>query len=165
MIVKRYLKNQHDRVIISATAGFGMNLAYALYHGISGMMTGFLWLLLLCAYYMILSVMRFSAILYDHRNVKKPPFSESQEIMMITIAAYTFYKAAMAIVNAIKARRQQSSWLTAIRNIGCADAAASLLTLQRSMLVSFGGMSNRDISLMNALTGAGVCTLIAGAGI
>ena len=84
---------------------------------------------------------------------------------MITIAAYTFYKAAMAIVNAIKARRQQSSWLTAIRNIGCADAAASLLTLQRSMLVSFGGMSNRDISLMNALTGAGVCTLIAGAGI
>lgn len=50
------------------------------------------------------------------------------EIMMIAIAAYTFYKMTMAIVNAIKAGKQQSLWLTAIRNIGCADAAASLLT-------------------------------------
>jgi len=79
--------------------------------------------------------------------------------MMIAIAAYTFYKMTMAIVNAIKAGKQQSLWLTAIRNIGCADAAASLLTLQHSMLVSFEGMSNRDIDLMNALAGAGVCLL------
>ena len=57
------------------------------------------------------------------------------EILMITIATYTFYKITMAIINAAKARKQQSLWLRAIRNIGCADAAASLLTLQRSMLV------------------------------
>ena len=87
------------------------------------------------------------------------------EIMMITIAAYTFYKITMALVNAIKAGKQHSLWLTAIRNIGCADAAASLLTLQRSMLVSFEGMSNQDMELMNALTGAGVCLLTAALGI
>lgn len=198
-VVTRILKNQHDRVIIAAASGFGLNLAYALYHGIVGILSASLWLLLLCAYYIILSVMRFSAVLYDHRSTKSSSsFSEQflyrflggmltllsvilalsvylsfrydvaivhQEIMMITIATYTFYKTTMAIVNAIKAGRQHSSWLIAIRNIGCADAAASLLTLQRSMLVSFEGMSNRDMELMNALTGAGVCLLTAALGI
>lgn len=197
--VKRILENQHDRVTISATLGFGLNLAYALYHGVVGMTSASLWLLLLSAYYIILSVMCFSAVLYDHRSTKnKAAFSKQflyrflggmltllsvilalsvylsfrydiaivhQEIMMITIATYTFYKITIAIVNAVKARRQHSSWLIAIRNIGCADAAASLLTLQRSMLVSFDGMSNRDMELMNALTGAGVCLLTAALGI
>lgn len=197
--VKQILKDQHNRVILSATAGFGLNLAYALYHGVIGIMTGSLWLLLLCAYYMILSVIRFSAVLYDHQSTKNiPSFSEQflfrflggmlillavilavsswlsfqydvaivySEIMMITIATYTFYKITIAIVNAIKARKQQSLWLIAIRNIGCADAAAALLTLQRSMLVSFEGMSNQDMQLMNALTGAGVCLLTTALGI
>ena len=111
--------------MISAAAGFVLNLAYALYHGTVGIMSGSLWLLLLCAYYIILSVMRFSAVLYDHRSTKSSSsFSEQflfrflggmltllsvilafsvylsfrydvavvhQKIMMITIAAYTFY--------------------------------------------------------------------------
>lgn len=177
-LVKQILNNQHNRVILSATAGFGLNVAYALYHGVSGIMTGSLWFLLLCAYYMILSVIRFSAVLYDRQCTQNiPSFSEQflfrfvggmlpllsvilalsvylsfqydvaivhSEIMMITIAAYTFYKITLAIVNAIKARKQQSLWLIALRNIGCADAAASLLTLQRSMLASFEGMSNQE---------------------
>ncbi|MGI5897496.1 MAG: hypothetical protein ACOX6U_11235 [Oscillospiraceae bacterium] len=193
VLVKRMPKEQHNRVIFSVTAGFGLNLAYALYHGMIGIMTGSLWFLLLCAYYMILSVIRFSAVRYDRQSAKNSPsFSERflfrflggmlillavilavsswlsfqydvaivySKIMMIIIATYTFYKITIAIVNAIKARKQQSLWLIALRNIGCADAAASLLTLQRSMLVSFGGMSNQDIELMNALTGAGVCLL------
>ena len=86
------------------------------------------------------------------------------EIMMITIATYTFYKITMAITNEIKARKQHTLWLIAIRNIGCADAAASLLTLQRSMLVSFERMSNREIGILNDLTGAGVCLLTAALG-
>ena len=197
--IKQILKNQHNRVIISAAVGFGLNLAYALYHGVIGIMTGFLWFLLLCAYYMLLNVVRFSAVLYDHQSAKNnSSFSEQflfrfvggmlillavilavsswlsfqfdvavaySEIMMITIAAYTFYKIIIAIVNAVKARKQQSLWLISLRNIGCADAAASLLTLQRSMLVSFEGMSNQDMQLMNALTGAGVCLLTTAFGI
>lgn len=196
---KYFFKNQHERIILSAFAGFGLNLAYALYHGVIGMAEKSLWLFFLCAYYLILGVMRFSAVLYAHKSRKNlPSFSEyflfrflggmlsllsvllafsiylsfrydvanaHPEIMMITIAAYTFYKITMALVNAVKARRLQSSWLIALRNIGCADAAASLLTLQRSMLVSFQGMKSQDICLMNALTGAGVCALLAGLGI
>ena len=63
VVVKRIFESQHDRVTISAALGFGLNLAYALYHGVVGMMSASLWLLLLSAYYIILSVMRFSAVL------------------------------------------------------------------------------------------------------
>lgn len=198
-IIKKLIESPYDRVILSAMAGLGMNLTYAFYHGIMGIILQSIWLLLICAYYIILSVMRCSAILYDHWTKKNnSAFSERfllrfvggmlallavilafsvylsfrydvaiqhQEIMMITIATYTFYKITMAIINAVKVHRQKSNLLIVIRNIGCADAAASLLTLQRSMLVSFEGMSVQNIRVMTALTGALVCSLTAAIGI
>lgn len=82
------------------------------------------------------------------------------EIMMITIATYTFSKITMAAVNAVKQRKNPSGLLAVIRNIRYAEVAASVLTLQRSMLVSFGGMSEEKIHLMNMLTGAAVCLFV-----
>ncbi len=82
------------------------------------------------------------------------------EITMITIAAYTFTKITMAIVRAVKQRRDPSPLLRTIRNIGYADVSASILTLQRSMLVSFEGMDDRQARLMNSLTGAAVCLFV-----
>ena len=82
------------------------------------------------------------------------------EITMITIAAYTFTKITMAIVRAVKQRRDPSPLLRTIRNIGYAEVSASILTLQRSMLVSFGGMDDRQARLMNSLTGAAVCLFV-----
>ena len=79
---------------------------------------------------------------------------------MITIATYTFYKVVLAIINTVKVRKENSLLLSSIRNIGCADAAVSILSLQRSMLVSFGAMEREDIFLMNVLTGAGVFLII-----
>ncbi|MGI6182388.1 MAG: hypothetical protein ACOYIE_09985, partial [Agathobaculum sp.] len=70
VLVKRILESQHDRVLIAAASGFGLNLSYALYHGAVGIMSGSVWLLLLCAYYIVLSVMRFSVVLYDHLSAK-----------------------------------------------------------------------------------------------
>ena len=60
-------------------------------------------------------------------------------ILMITIATYTFYKITMAVVRAVKQRHDPSPLLAAIRSIGYAEVAASVLTMQRSMLVSFEG--------------------------
>lgn len=51
------------------------------------------------------------------------------EIMVISIAAYTFYKITMALINMIKVRKTQSPILITIRNIGVADALVSMLTL------------------------------------
>lgn len=198
-LVNRMLESQRDRVILAASMGLSLNLAYAVYHGALGFYSRSLWFLLLGAYYILLSVMRFGVMRYESQNRKNDDFLslefmlhflgilflalavllafsvywsfrydvavQYQEITMITIATYTFYKITAASVQAVKARKQQSFWLIALRNIGCADATASLLTLQRSMLVSFDGMSSEKIAVMNALTGAGVCFLIAVLGI
>lgn len=88
-----------------------------------------------------------------------------EEIVMITIATYTFYKITVAIVQAVKQHKNFSPLLTTIRNIGYAEVAASILTLQRSMLVSFGSMDNRQIHLMNAMTGAAVCLFVLARGL
>lgn len=82
------------------------------------------------------------------------------EIIMITIATYTFYKITMAIVKAVKQHKNPSPLLRTIRNIGYAEVAASILTLQRSMLASFGSMNVEKVYFMNAVTGAAVCLFV-----
>lgn len=81
-------------------------------------------------------------------------------ITMITIATYTFYKITIAIVKAVKQHKTPYPLLSTIRNIGYAEVAASILTLQRSMLVSFGTMSAKNIHFMNAVTGTAVCLFV-----
>lgn len=83
------------------------------------------------------------------------------EIMVISIAAYTFYKITMALINMIKVRKTQSPILITIRNIGVADALVSMLTLQAAMLASFQDKSSLNSNQMNAITGLAVCILIA----
>ena len=106
---------------------------------------------------MLLSIVLSYSVYY---SVCRETAKAGGEIVMITIAAYTFYKVIIAFVNAAKTAKHRSPILTAIRNIACADAAASLLSLQRSMLVSFDGMSLSEIRLMNTVTGIFVCLFI-----
>lgn len=87
------------------------------------------------------------------------------EIMVISIAAYTFYKITMAVINMVKVRKMESPILIAIRNIGVADALVSVLTLQATMLASFRETSSLDPNRMNGITGLAVCILIAALGV
>ena len=87
------------------------------------------------------------------------------EIMVISIAAYTFYKITMAAINMVKVRKTKSPILITIRNISAADALVSVLTLQATMLASFQNKSTLDVNLMNAITGLAVCVLISILGI
>lgn len=87
------------------------------------------------------------------------------EIIVISIAAYTFYKIITAVINMIKVRKMQSPILITIRNIGVADALVSVLTLQSTMLASFQDRGNIDANRMNAITGLAVCVLITVLGI
>lgn len=82
------------------------------------------------------------------------------EIIMITIATYTFYKITIAVIKAVKQHKNSSLLLKTIRNISYAEVAASILTLQRSMLVSFGAVEADKIWLMNSVTGAAVCLFV-----
>lgn len=87
------------------------------------------------------------------------------EIVVISIATYTFYKIIMAVVNMVKVRKMQSLVLITIRNIGVADALVSMLTLQATMLASFQGKGGLDANRMNAITGMVVCVLILALGV
>ncbi len=78
------------------------------------------------------------------------------EIIMITIATYTFTKITIAIIGMVKARHTASPALKTLRNISLADACVSVYTMQRSMLQSFPGMGAEDILLLNIFTGTAV---------
>lgn len=88
-----------------------------------------------------------------------------EEITMITIATYTFYKIGLSVFRAVRRSRHPLPLHGVIRGIGYAEAAASVLTLQRSMLVSFEGMGEAEIRTMNLLTGGGVCLFVLGLGV
>ena len=82
---------------------------------------------------------------------------ELHMIVMIALAAYSFTKITLSIIKLIKARRSKSATLITLLNISLADAFVSIYALQRSMLVSFEGMSEAEIVIMNAALGSAVC--------
>ena len=191
---KRIANDQRYRILLSAAAGFVINLLYALYNGAVGMVTGSMWFLAMGAYYTVLSIMCFSAALCGWKGGAKSSAGMEyfvmrlsggllmvlslilagfvfaslshnvaaghDTILMITIAAYTFWKLAMAGMRAVRQRRENASpLLTVVRAIGYADAAASVLTLQMAMFASFSH-SGHPPRVMNAVTGAAVCLFI-----
>jgi divalent metal cation (Fe/Co/Zn/Cd) transporter len=82
------------------------------------------------------------------------------EIVMIAMAAYTFTKITLAVINLVKARKSASEKIVTLRNISLSDACVSIFALQRSMLVSFGDMPETDIQIFNAVIGAAVCVIV-----
>ena len=167
-----------------------INIIYAFGNLGLGLYEKSYWFITAGAYYTILSVMRFAAVLFDRKNsisrelfvqkfsgvmlmclsivlfgsvylsVKFDIANEIHEIAMITIATYTFTKLILAIIKAVKVRNKNSPILKALRNISLSDAAVSVFSMQRSMLVSFAGMSGSEIKLMNSLTGTGICLVV-----
>ena len=77
------------------------------------------------------------------------------EIMVISIAAYTFYKITMAVVNMVKVRKTKSPILITIRNIGAADALVSMLTLPAAMFASFQDKNSLNTNQINGAVTAG----------
>lgn len=63
------------------------------------------------------------------------------EITTIALAAYTFTAFTVATVNIIKYRRHNSPVYTASKAISLASACVSMLTLEATMLTTFGGSS------------------------
>lgn len=185
-------------MVRAAAVSLGCNCLYALYHGVLGLVHLSLWSLSLGAFYAILAVARFCALLSGRTRAGETAtasggfvmaasgalllllsvvlagvlaISLSQHIAtaydtvtMITIATYTFYKITVAVVNRVR-RPGTSALSKVIRNIRYAEVAASVLTLQRSMLASFGTPEETPADWMNALTGAAVCLFILSLGI
>ena len=173
-----------DRTLRLALASLSLNIAFAAYHLVMGLVTSSWWLLALSSYYLVLSVVRFVVLRSQSGEYFIAKFTgwmlillsvplavtvilsvvrdrghERHMIVMIAMAAYAFTKITLATIKLVKARRSTSATLIALRNISFADALVSIFALQRSMLVSFEGMTEAEIVIMNAALGSAVCVV------
>ena len=174
-----------DRTLKLALVSLLFNMVYSAYHIIFGITTHSWWLFTIGIYYAILSIVRF--VVLRHKGKKhfvirftgimlmvlslsligtvilafvKDRGTEFHLIVMLTIAVYAFTKITLATIKWIKARKSQSAKLITLRNISFVDAFVSIFSLQRSMLVSFEGMTETEIRIMNTATGCGVCIIV-----
>lgn len=161
------------------------NLAFSAYHIGFAVLTYSWWLLTVGAYYAILSAVRFAVLLSKNEKRSSAKFAGGMlmvlslplagtvilsfmkdrgtvyhEIVMITISVYAFTKIILASVNLIRSRESTSLRLITLRSVSFADAFVSIFSLQRSMLVSFGDMSEASIRMMNLATGSAVCMIV-----
>ena len=174
-----------NRTLNLALASLIFNIAFAIYHLILGLVTSSWWMLTLGSYYFVLSVVRFVVLRAKSKkrfitkltgwmliilsiplagtvilSVIRDRGHELHMIVMIAMAAYAFTKITLATIKLIKARRSTSARLITLRNISFADAFVSIFALQRSMLVSFEGMTEAEIVIMNAALGSAVCVIV-----
>jgi len=168
-----------------ASASLIINMAYSAYHIIFGAVTRSWWFFTIGIYYAILSVVR--VVVFRHKGKKhfvirftgimlmalslslvgtvilafvKDRGTEFPLVVMLAIAVYAFTKITLATIKWIKARKSKAVRLITLRNISFADAFVSIFSLQRSMLVSFEGMSETEIRIMNVATGSAVCIIV-----
>ena len=174
-----------DRTLKLAIGSLAFNIAFATYYLVMGLVTNSWWLLTLGSYYLVLSLVRFMVLRSKSKerfiakftgwmlillsiplvgtvilSVVRDRGHERQMIVMLALAAYAFTKITLATIKLIKARRSSSATLITLRNISFADAFVSIFALQRSMLVSFEGMTETEIVIMNATLGSAVCVIV-----
>lgn len=85
--------------------------------------------------------------------------------IMIAIATYTFIKLGLTISKAVKSNKDPRIQTKTTRCIAYVETAASVLSLQRSMIVSFDNGNQEWAQLMNSISGIIVCLFIATIGI
>jgi len=174
-----------NRIHKSALISLASNIAFGVYHIAFGVMGRSWWLFTVGVYYVILSIARFAVIMTKRNGrfvtkfagimlmVLSVPLAGTvvlavvtdrgtvfHEIVMIAIAVYAFTKITIATVKLVKSRHIRSAKAVTLRNISFATAFVSIFSLQRSMLVSFEGMTESGIRIMNGATGSGVCIIV-----
>ncbi len=108
----------------------------------------------------LLVVLSFCIVGVNILSAVKDRGTAFHEIVMITVATYTFTKITIAIIGMAKAKHSPSPVLKTLRNISLSDACVSIYTMQRSMLVSFPGVEASEILLLNILTGSAVWIVV-----
>lgn len=174
-----------NKILKSAFISLAFNIAFGAYHIVFGVMEQSWWLFTVGVYYVILSIARFAVIMTKRTGrfvtkfagimlmVLSVPLAGTvvlavvadrgtvfHEIVMIAIAVYAFTKITLATVKLVKSRHIRSAKAVTLRNISFATAFVSIFSLQRSMLVSFDGMTESGIRIMNGATGSGVCIIV-----
>ena len=186
----RLMEDNRYRVIVKSVLSLVFNLLFAFYNGILGVLSSSLIFIASSVYYLLLSAMRFSAVLLNEKgksqndgliasivgvmlivlsvvfhmmvvvSMKDNTATLYGTITMIAIATFTFTKITMSVITAVKHKGEHSKLFKAVNAIRYSEVAVSLLTMQQSMLVSFEGADEKASVILNACTGAGVCFFI-----
>ncbi len=164
---EKFLSDSHFRAMTIALLSMGCNILYSILYGVMAYIYSSFWFLTMFAYYLILGLLRLSVAVFgrSRKNIERKMtvciglglifiavilagsvtinFHSSvtvkyDQILMITIATYTFVLAFLAVRNVVLAHKQKSAQMIALRNISLASATASMLSLQRSMITTFG---------------------------
>ncbi len=167
---------------------FIINLVFAIYNCVLGIASYSWWFISVGAYYIILSSMRITIIAFSSKDRKNERFImrfsgimifllsvvlcgivymtinqfgaiKYHEIAMITIALYAFIKLTLAIYEFAKLKKNHKPYIKTLRSISFMDSIVSIYSLQRSMLVSFEGMSTENIIIFNTISGVGMCLI------
>lgn len=178
----RYITDGELRIVVSLYIGLAVNILFAAFKIAMGVLYNSAWLYAMAGYNTILTIMRFvvfreqkkgnalrcaevcgwlmlvlniaiSVIMYMVIVMKQPIVYH--EIVVIALAAYTFYCFTMAIINVIKYRKKNPIYFT-IKRIDLVKAIVSIFTMQVAMLTQYGGTDGFDTGLMNTLTGIAV---------
>ena len=188
--------DRKKQIRTSLYQSLGINLIYAVFKIVSGIVYRSAWLWSSGLYYMVLSLIRFILVLYERRiNRIEDPLrqkllgwdgfrscgflllllnltmsgmvfqmiwqdtaSSYPEIVVIAIAAYTFYRLSVAIIQVYQSRKQKTPIQGAARNISLTAAMMSLFSLQTALFSTYGEDFTQQF-LMNSLTGGAVCLL------
>ena len=167
---------------------------YALFNGVLAIVYRSWWFTAMCAYHAVLALMKLAVVSPEWKKGSGRPvvmrrigivmialavvvsgivtvtISESvgrayNIVVMIAIAAFTFYVVINACVNMVKARKRTGSTILILRNISCAAAVGSILSLERSMLSTFGSSTDRFTYTVEGVSGLAGFLIILGLGI
>ncbi len=174
---------------LSTLLSTGWNLTFALINGVISLVYSSYWYLTLFAFYLLLGLMKMSAVtlsrskkrteadLLRHNalamfglavivcglmilTIKEVHNPVKNKTLMIITAAYTFVFVGLTVNNVIRAHMQKSAVMITLRNISCAGALVSLLSLERAMLGTFGNASNQFSLMMQAWSGGIVFVIL-----
>ena len=186
---KKFTSEYDFRTLITSTASLALNISYAVFNIVIAIISRSLWYGAIGVYHLLLVGMR-SDVLLSRKKESLASYIRCASLLTLlsfflslavwqmvakdlafvrfgwtiyAYAAFAFYKITMATISFFKSRKNALT-TRALRFVGLADASVSILTLQTSLLYTFGGDGVNKM-LFNAITGAVVCALTLGLGI
>ena len=89
-----------------------------------------------CGYFLLLLNLVVSAMVF--LLIYTAPYAKYHEIIVITLAAYTFSALTIAIVNIVRYLKKNEYVYSCVKVISLISASVSMLTLTNTMLATFG---------------------------
>ncbi len=190
--VKQIVAKLRKIPLLGTILGMGWNLTFAIINAVLSIAYTSYWHLTLFSFYLLLGLMKMYTVSQTRSKKRKESTmlfwngiamfliavilcglmiltirerrNPSQDkIIMIVTAAYTFTYLGMTIRGAVRAFRNKSSVALSLRNISCASITAAFLSLERSMLGTFGqtGASNFNVVMQGWCGAVGFVFMLA----